>query len=77
MDLSQYLTSVEKEMLKQRFRIHQLLQKGHGVRKVARLEKVSSATVINIKKYLGLKINTKLNNKKNISYSNKVPWKIG
>lgn len=76
MDILSYLTPAEKKLLNRRQRVHRWLIKGYGVREIARLEKVSTTTVVNIKKYLGLRIR-KLRKDRPFLKKPKVPWKIG
>ena len=82
--LIKYLTRSEKKMLNQRAKIHQWMLKGYGVREIARLEKVSTTTVVNIKKYLGLRIRNLrkdcpgvIQGRSLIKSKLTVPWKIG
>jgi uncharacterized protein YerC len=75
--LLDYLTPAELENLKLRSRIHRLLQKGLGVREASRKAGVSSATVINLKKALGLRIVSPVKRPSRPPSGQKIPWKIG
>lgn len=77
--LSNLLTRQEKKRLQRRSKILKLLKSGIGVRQIAKEEKVSSATIVKLKKRFlpHLFQKTKAVRLKKQKTRKEIPWRLG